>query len=102
RQSGIAPEKLRGVLRDLYANDPIVRGTTFRKKLPTVWGVWEKSDDEQLEARVVRLRKERNQLLDLKTDLELRGKSLTDEQTRRLKEVSLERDGGALERDLRY
>src|SRR5262249_27440747 len=47
RQSGIAPEKLRGVLGDLYANDPIVRGTTFRKKLPTVWGVWEKADDKQ-------------------------------------------------------
>ena len=42
------PEKLRAVLLQIFTNDPLVRGTNFKKKLATSWEEWAKASDKEL------------------------------------------------------
>jgi hypothetical protein len=100
-QQDLPPEQLRGFLRKAFAEDPLVRGTQFRTKLPPVWKALEGLSDAALKARLDKLSAERRKLLELKTDLEMRGKGLPAEDARRLREGEFEADVGGLEQLLR-
>jgi hypothetical protein len=100
-QQDLPAGQLRGFLRRLFADDPLVRGTAFQKNLPGSWEAWRRLSDKALEARMKRLGQERRKLLDLKTDLELKGKTLSAEQARRMREAEFEGDLGLLEQILR-
>ncbi len=100
-QENLAPEKLRPFLLQLYSEDALVRGTSFRKKIPTSWKAWTQSTPDELSARMEKLNKEHRQLLDAKADLELKGKSLSAEESARLADSEFESDLGGLEQILR-
>jgi hypothetical protein len=95
------PEKLRPFLTRLFANDPLVQGTEFQKKLPPLWAKLSQASNDYLRDRVTQLRKRREKLLDLKTDLELKGKSLPPEQALELSANEFETDLAGLEQQLR-
>ena len=97
----VAPNQMRGALRELYTKHPLVRGTAFLKKLPTAWANWESLTDADVKSRLESLQKDRRKLLDLKTDVEMQGKSLTDADALRLKDSEFEADLGGLEQVLR-
>jgi hypothetical protein len=97
----LAPEKLRGSLLQLYTQDPLVRGMPFQKKLPVSWSAWAKATDQELKARLEKLGLLRRQLLDAKTDLEMKGKTLTATEATNLREAEFESDLGSLEQILR-
>src|SRR5205807_1677573 len=77
------------------------RDTAFARKLPAAWAAWAKGTDDEIRARLLKLGKERRALLDLKTDVEMKGQALTAEQTRTLREADFESDLGGLEQLLR-
>jgi outer membrane protein TolC len=97
----LPPDKLRAALMDIYSSDPLVRGTEFRTMAPASWRRWARLTDKEINARLIRLRDERRKLLDRKTDLGLKNQTLSDRETRRLREVEIEGDLGALEQVLR-
>src|SRR5205823_846179 len=101
KQRNLPPEKLRPFLRRLFATDPVVRGTEFQKKLPPLWDKLSQATREYLRDRLDQLGKEKRKLLDLKTDLELKGQSLSPEQVRALDENAFEADLIELEQQLR-
>jgi hypothetical protein len=101
KQDSLSPEQMRAFLLTLYTTDPLVRGTEFRKRLPPAWDAWKKLNGKELAGRLEGLGKQRTDLLDLKTDLDLKGKTLADDQTRLLKETEFEIDLGNLEQLLR-
>jgi hypothetical protein len=101
KQRELPPEKLRPFLRRLFATDPVVRGTEFQKKLPPLWAKLSQAPKEYLRDRLEQLDKEKRKLLDLKTDLELKGQSLSPEQLRALDENAFEADLASLETVLR-
>jgi hypothetical protein len=100
-QEQLPPEKLRAFLLDVYSRSPLVRGTAFRKAIPATWNALAKATDDQLKARLEKLRDERRGLLDRKTELELKGKSLTEAEARTLRDDEIEADLAALEQILR-
>jgi hypothetical protein len=101
KQDELAPEKLRGFLRDLYQDSPLVRGTEFRKRIGPLWDKLAKLDAKDLGARQQDLGKQRRKLLDAKTDLEMKGETLSADDARQLREVEFEADLGGLEELLR-
>ena len=100
-QETLAPEKLRAFLVQLYTENPLVRGTAFLKKLPDSWKAWIMAAPDELTSRLEKLNKERRQLLDAKTELEMKGKTLSPEELNRLHEGDFEADLGGLEQILR-
>jgi outer membrane protein TolC len=100
-QEQLAPEKLRPFLLRLYTQDILTRDTAFAKKLPTVWDSWAKFTDEQLKARLEALGKQRRDLLDQKTELEMKGQTLSAAQAKSFREADFENDVGSLEQVLR-
>ncbi|MBI3412197.1 MAG: hypothetical protein HY040_28025 [Planctomycetes bacterium] len=100
-QDKLAPEKLRAFLVGLYASGPIARGTTFQKKTPASLATWAKASDKELKSRMEKLGQERRQLLDLKTEQEMKGKALAPGEAQRLSEGEFEMDVGGLEQILR-
>jgi hypothetical protein len=101
RQEELAPGKLRAVLLEIYTRGPLVRGTEYQKTLPVSWATWARASDKALQDRLDQLREKRRKTLDRKTELEVKGQSLSDEETRRLRADELETDIGALEQVLR-
>jgi hypothetical protein len=101
QQDQTAPEKLRSVLLQIYTQDPLVLGTTFQKKLPASWALWAKATDQDLKARLEKLGQQRRKLLDAKTDLEMKGKTLSPEEAISLREAEFESDLAGLEQMLR-
>src|SRR5262249_34719822 len=101
RHAELEPEKVRPALLTLFTKDPLVRGTEFQKKLPVSWKAWEKATEKELQERLEKLGQARRKLLDLKTDLEVQGKTLSPEQARELREGEFEADLGSLEQILR-
>jgi hypothetical protein len=97
----LEPAKLRGSLLQLYTQDPLVRGMPFQKKLPVSWSVWAKATDQELKDRLQKLGLSRRQLLDTKTDLEMKGKTLSAAAASSLREAEFESDLGNLEQILR-
>ncbi len=93
--------KVRPALLRLYTTDPLVRGTEFQKKLPPAWQTWTKLSEKELKVRLEKLGAERRKLLDLKTDLEVKGQPLSAVDAARLREAEFEADLGGLEKELR-
>jgi hypothetical protein len=101
QQEELAPDKLRTFLLEVYTKDPLVRGTEFQKKLPPSWEVWAKLKDKDLKERLESLRLERRKLLDLKTEREMKGKTLSEKEALSLRDAEFESDVGELEKVLR-
>jgi hypothetical protein len=101
QQREAPPQTLRPFLTRLFAEDPLVRGTEFQRKLPPLWDKLRKASDAYLRDRVTELGKARQKLLDLKTDLELKGQSLSPEQAAALSAMDFEADLAGLEQLLR-
>jgi hypothetical protein len=94
-------ENFRAALMRIYTRDRLVRGTAFQKKIGASWEAWARATEADLKARLSKLREQRRKLLDLKTDLGLKGQKLSDKQASRLRDLELEADIGALEQLLR-
>jgi hypothetical protein len=101
KQDSLEPEKLRPLLKQLYTRDPLVRGTSFQRKLPGSWDAWARATDMELRERLEKLGQERRKLLDTKTDAEMKGQQLSPEDARRLSDAEFESDVGSLEQILR-
>src|SRR5262249_54917408 len=93
--------KLRGALRDLFANDPLLRGSRTQKDLTPAWDGFAKMTREQITDRLKGLREQRRKLLDLKTDLEMKKESLSPVQEEELRRLEFNTDVGELEFALR-
>jgi hypothetical protein len=101
KQDTLPAEKIRDFLFKTFTTDTLVRGTEFQKKVSPSWEAWRKLNDKDLKTRLTKLGDDRRKLLDLKTDVELKGQTLTAEQTRNLREYEFESDLGTLEQALR-
>jgi hypothetical protein len=101
QQEQLAPDKLREFLLRTYTADMLVRGTEFQKKLPPAWQEWRKLNNNEIKARLEKLGGERRNMLDLKTDIEMKGQTFTPEQTKALDDNEFQADVGALELILR-
>jgi hypothetical protein len=101
KQEQLPAQQLRGFLRQTFARDHLVRGTEFQKKLPALWEGWVKLTDDGLKSRQEKLKDRRRKLLDAKTDLEMQGKTLPEQDLREIRETDFEYDLGSLEQDLR-
>jgi outer membrane protein TolC len=100
-QEQLPPNELRAFLLKLYTTHQLVQNTEFQKKLPGSWENWAKTADNDLKARIEKLGQQRRMLLDQKTDLEMKGQTLTPEDARILSEADFESDLGGLEQILR-
>jgi hypothetical protein len=100
-QEDLPPEKLRAFLMEIYTKSPLVRGTEFQKQVPIWWKAFAGATDEALRERLEKLREERRRLLDRKTDLELKGGALTEDEARTLRNDEIQADLAALEQVLR-
>jgi hypothetical protein len=100
-QEQLPAEQLRAFLLKAYTTDPLVRGTEFQKKVQASWQAWAKANDKEIAARLTKLGQERRKLLDLKTDLEMKGQPLADDDAERLRAGEFEADLGGLEQVLR-
>ncbi len=100
-QENLSPEKLRAILLDIYTKAPLVRGTAFQKSVTASWQAWQRATDDELTKRLEKLRQERRQLLDRKTDMELKGGALSEKETGALRAAEIEADFAALEQILR-
>jgi hypothetical protein len=100
-QTDLAPEKLRSLLRALFTQDTLVRGTTFAKKTPESWKQWAQAATEDIGTRLGELKSECNRLLDCKTEMEEKNLVLSEEQDLALKTAQFEFDLGSLEKALR-
>jgi outer membrane protein TolC len=100
-QENLAPEKVRALLMDIYTKDQLVRGTSFPTFITSSWEAMRKATDAELTKRLKQLRDERRRLLDRKTDVELKGGSLSEQETTSLRNAEIEADVAALEQLLR-
>jgi outer membrane protein TolC len=101
KQDQLAPDKMRGFLLETYTGNVLVRGTQFQKKLPVSWSTWAKANDNEIKSRMEKLNQERRRLLDHKTDLEMKGQTLSMDEAGSLREADFESDLGNLEQILR-
>src|SRR5262249_6494102 len=101
QQEDLPAAKLRPFLLRVLTTDPLVRGTESGKNLPPAWDAGAGASTKELKARLDRLGEERRRLLNLKTDLETQGKTLSPADARRLREGEFESDLGGLEQILR-
>jgi hypothetical protein len=101
QQEQLPPDELRAFLLKIYTTDILVRGTEFQKKLPPAWAGWRKLSADEIKTRLDKLAAERRTMLDQKTDIEMKGESLTPQQTRSLRENEFQIDVGGLEQILR-
>ena len=101
KQDQLAPDKLRGEFLKITATEPLFRGTAFQKKLPDSWQVWAKLTDDGLKDRQIKLKEQHRVLLELKTDLEMKGKTLSEQDARSMSEAEFEMDLGSFEQELR-
>jgi hypothetical protein len=100
-QETLPPEKMRAFLFKLFTTDPLVRGMPFKDKLPADWAALARRSDKQLKDRLLFLTRERRRLLDLKTDIEMKGQPFPAREARRLTETDFEADLSLLEEVLR-
>jgi hypothetical protein len=101
KQDNLAPEKLRAFLRDIYTNSDLVRGTEFAKRIGPAWDTWEKLTEAELGKRLQSVGEERRKLLDAKTELEMKGATLSPADTNALRDTEFHSDIGNLEQILR-
>jgi hypothetical protein len=101
QQSQLPSEKMRAFLLQFFTTVPLVQGTEFTKMLPRSWKVWGAASNDALKKRRRELDVERRRLLDLKTDIEMKGQPFPEAEVRRLAAVDFESDVGDLEDTLR-
>ena len=77
------------------------RDSAFQKKIPASWEVWAKTTDNDLKSRLEKLGQTAADPAGPKTDLEMKGQTLTAEDARILSEAEFESDLGGLEQILR-
>ncbi len=92
--------KLRERFRKLALETELVQGTPFRERIQRLWGLWEKLSDEQIDARLNEIRRQRRQLLDERTQAE-GDESRFREVNQRLALVESESRVGTFEKALR-
>lgn len=92
--------KLRQKFKELAQKTDLVQGTTFRERFPELWGLWEKLSDQEIDARLADLRRQRRLLLDERTKVE-GDEAKTADVNRRLMMVESESRVGAFEKALR-
>jgi hypothetical protein len=93
--------RVRQELRRIFTSSAIVRGTRFVKKIEPSWRAWEKLTADQLRKRLTAYREERRRLLDRKTEMEVKRKTLSAADQARLDELAFEIDLGEMESELR-
>jgi hypothetical protein len=99
-----SPERVAQVRKELLrilTTSPLVRGTRFQTQVEPSWRAWEKLSPEQLQKRLTAFRDEHRQILDRKTELEMKGQALAAPQQQRLREVEFEISLGLFESTLR-
>ena len=87
--------------RRLFTESDLVKGTAFAKSFGGRWDAWAKLTNDQLDARVAELLKERNALLDRRADRLQKGQPEPEAETRRIAELEAELDLGQFERTVR-
>jgi hypothetical protein len=92
--------KLREKFRKLSRENELVQGTSFRERFQELWGLWEKLTEEQLEARLRDMQRQRRQLLDQRAKVE-GDEAKTADVNRRLGLVESETRIGTFEKALR-
>ena len=100
-QQDLPTGQLRGFLRRLFTAGPLVQGTEFQRKVPAAWDALNGVGDAGLKNRLEQLTTEHRKLLDLKTDLEVKGQALPAEAAFRLREGDFESELVKLEQLLR-
>jgi hypothetical protein len=97
--------KLRRAIREVLSNSALVKGTKFGTQGPRRWDAWEEldkaNDHKAINDRLKRLGDERQKLLDLQADSELKHQTLAPADVQRLKEDEFEIAVGNLELELR-
>ncbi len=94
--------QIRTRVRKVLTKSDLVVGTVrFKATIEDRWGVWEKRNDKALVEQLLKLRAERRQLLDLKTEREVKEESLTPKEEQRLGTVQRDVSRGEMELALR-
>jgi Outer membrane efflux protein len=104
KQELLPAKEMRDFLLDMFSNEaknPLVRGTAFQKQTPVSWKEWRETKAKDFQTRMEKFSKDRRDLLDLKTDQELKGEVFSAENERKLRAASFEYDLGAFEKELR-
>lgn len=93
------PEKLRGSLHDLVKSSPLTRSAkNLQAFFGKQWAHWEKlKDAKSYNDYMIGLKNRQRKMLDLKTDLELKGMNLSPEQQKELKGIDSDIAIGILE-----
>ena len=96
-------EKMRELFIKTFTTDALVKGTEFQKKILPVWQSFAKATDKDIQDRLRKLKDERTELLNLKTELEVKDppQTLSDRDAARFRESEFESDVGVLEQVLR-
>jgi hypothetical protein len=98
--------KVRAEFLHVFTTTSLSKGTRFRDQIGARWGAWEKleksKDHKAVEDRLSGLRKQRQQLLDKQSDLELKNQELSAAEKASLNELEFEIGLGEFERHLRY
>ncbi|HZZ78619.1 MAG TPA: TolC family protein [Gemmataceae bacterium] len=97
KQQDVPPEKLRGTLGQIFTKDELVVGTKFASRILDTWRNWANLNEPQLKKRMSKVSAERRELLDQKTDLELKKEVFPPESAARLAEAEYDLDVGNLE-----
>ncbi len=90
-------KKLRGRLKDIMAKSPLVDGLPFQEEAPLRWAAWEKLKTAAIKTKITDLKAQRNKLLDLKTDLENKGLTISEKEEKQLEELNFDIDLGEFE-----
>jgi hypothetical protein len=100
----LSAEEMRGFLLEMFNDEtknPLILGTAFRKQAPQSYKAWRETQEKDFQTRMEKFSKERRDLLNLKTDLEVKGEVFSAENERKLNAAGFEYDLGTLEKELR-
>ncbi|MCE9531178.1 MAG: TolC family protein, partial [Planctomycetes bacterium] len=92
---------LRPRLREFFVETPAVRGTRFRAHILNRWLRWERFDDKEIRAELLKLAADEREVLELKARVEVENKKLSSEDEERLARFRSEINLGRFELILR-
>ena len=92
---------LRAELLRLFTKSALVKGTNFGGGIRARLAEWEMLSNKEVDARLEGLRKEVQKFLDLQTDLQLKGQTMSQDDAARLRSTYAQLDLGNFERALR-
>jgi hypothetical protein len=93
--------RVRSELRRIFTTSALGSGTRFPKRIEASWPIWDKFTMDELRKRLASDSTDVRRLLDRKTDLEVKGQSLTPAEEQRLHDLEFEITLGGFERTLR-